>query len=160
MSILTDLDNNLQADELYSGITRGLVESIPQTPTKTPDPTPTPRGGVTGDGTGGVKPLTLTPSPTTVVTQSPDIPSIPRYVSPTEVSEEGEETIDDGMSGGYGGGGGGGGGMPPAEEEMPAEEGARLDEDKKILGLDQKVFYGLLVALAVGGYYLYSRKKK
>ena len=74
------------------------------------------------------------------------------------ITEPSEDPSYEAPSGGGGFGSGGGGGGLPAEEEI-IEEMARGDLENKILGVNPKLFYGLLAAAAVGTF-IYFRTRK
>jgi len=154
--VLTDdLDNNLITNEVYSGIVNlskpPLTQNIQQPSDVSPnlsEPSPTrinpfvqPTPNLT------VEPINSGDTDDGMSTEPVDLEKFPQGDLPSG---------DDGYVGG--GSLGGGGGMPPMEEEGGGEM-MRTEDECKILNMDCKLFYGLLVVLALGGYIYYRNNK-
>lgn len=158
LDLITDLDvSPLNGAELYSGITKTIVESEQgqsYPPTK-------PTGGsslsavLTSDSgsTSIDEPIGMsTPKSTDgSVTTTEETSTTEEIIESAEVSED--KFDDGGMMGG------GGGGMSPVEEEMIIAEGdARMDEKCKVLGIDCMLFYGGLLVASAAAFYYYKTK--
>ena len=154
-NLTNDLDNNLLASDAYSGINSysNIVKRqfTMQSPSGqlTPEPEPSPRtvGNTSTGGNGSEGGNIGETIPRTGGDTSPDATTQPvGEAIPLE-----EDDFIPPM------GGGGGGMMPPAEEEAPVM--AKMDA-KKILGLEPKIFYGLLAVAGVAGYFYFRKKIK
>jgi len=176
MSQLTDLDNNLGADEfsgfdsISSRTSAGFtVISKPLTPIISPTITPRsvsqpveePRTPSTVQPSSQPRTPLVSTTPTVNLNNAPiteTIVSAPRpnpYTTPAPTTEPvaaEQPTYDQPI---FGGGGGGGSAMRTSEEvveEMP------VVVEKKILGMKPKLFYSLLVLASVGGYFYFKSK--
>ena len=157
MYILTDLDNDLIKDEVYSGISTASLDAMPLNPS----------GPVS---LGIVKPPKAFQNPV-LVTEPLAHPVYPgnnggddgMSTEPVDENlfppEPTPEIIDqDGIPGGGGYGGGGGGVLP--EEEVIVDESMMREAGCKVMNIDCKIFYGALIVLGGVGAYLYFKNKK
>ena len=164
--LTNDLDNNLIANEVYSGINRGAYGAVSTTPIKPiqteyslsenggsdttmpiKDPKSPPK---TGNGIGTASPLPSDETPTKDGRGDDGMTTMP-----VDEDKFPQEELPSLGGGGYGGGGGG---AMPHEEEIIGE-GLMIDDSEcKILTRDCKLFYILLGVTAIGGYLWYKNK--
>jgi len=139
--ILTDLDNDLIAEEAYSGITRRLVKTSGSSKSSSPTPNTSTS-------------IQVSEQTAPIINDSLGLPLEQENLEtmPTITDEDLSENID--SSGGMFGGGG-----SPQEEEVLDGVVAR-EEVGKILGLDPKLFYGGLALVAIGGYIYFKKAGK
>lgn len=179
MSQLTDLDNNLGADE-FSGFdstssrtsTGFTVISKPLTPIISPTITPQsisqpitqPRTPSTVQPSSQPRTPLVSTTPIVNLNNSPiteTIVSTPRPnpytttpIPETQPEPVQEPTYDQPI---FGGGGGGGAAQRTSGEEDMVET-MPIVVEKKILGMKPKLFYSLLVLASIGGYFYFKSK--
>jgi len=157
MNELTDdLDNNLLADDAYYGFTKMTATGIESSLKPRPQ-----MMAQLQNGNGNL------PSPPQVVEPIEENLGNDDGMTTMPVPNEPAEYIPPVEEGGFDDGGmmggmtiGGSGGVPPMEEEVVVDESMMRTGDDKIFGMKPIVFYGLLAAVAAGGFWYFKKAKK